>query len=560
MPYLPPIYDRSAQIWANGNLAIISWAKQGIPGEGAFTELGGSVLSVAGHLGQVDSAASMARELARSPKAPSLNRSYGGTAAFIWAQPDLRQLTGWTTMPSVVPLFHSGMNPDYHVIGARPMLVHFAARQMASASLREQYLSEMLASGYSLTGETVFEGVRRVALDDAIVIKPDSVSAAAHPVATPGEADRPLTELATDYGDLLVQAASREPVRPRLFRLSGGKDSRLVAAALSRLGPIEAVTDGVTGSGETVIAAEVARAGGFDHRIQFTNDEDRSLLASALYFNRLTEGLTSHDPKNHREVLTFNADRELVTGQGELHKGGYARVNAGNDDPFHHLGSRLFDRQLVSPEVLATAQSALRSWRERRMPLFTEPKSVLYWSYVDFRLGHWYMNRYMQWDGRHHLMMPLLDDRVSLFLATVPLKHKMREHLVYETVKSLNPSLAQIPLYEDRWACRSVMSKVRQEIADLIAAPANEKANKVPARKGPSPQHVAADFILSSSRRDHVREAVSTEMWDQLERFATKKGPGPFWAQMQAKRRDNFLFRIFMATTLYDLPWIRAYT
>lgn len=488
--------------------------------------------------------------------------SHGGTAAIVVGEAETGTLTGWTTMPSVVPLFLSELNPEFAILGSRPLLVHMAESGSDRPSFRRDFLFEMLPSGYSLAGNTVFEGVRRVAKFDAVVVDARRATTAPHPLSIGGLQNRSLDRAASEYGEIIRDVVSRRPVQQRLFRLSGGKDSRLVAAAMIGHRELVAVTDGDAGSGESVIAAEVARICGFDHVIRPTRDHSKPLCEAAEYYNLLSEGLTSHDPRKYAEVLTFGASSELVTGQGELHKGGYARASGGERNPLGLVAARLFDRSLVSDGILGPARSLLNDWQEVRRAVFTEKKSSLYWSYVDFRLGDWYMNRYMQWDGRHHLHMPLLDDRVSRFLATVPLDQKVREHLLHATVQYLSGELAMLPFYKDAWLVPNLTSPLAppEEIAGIKNNRPSVQA--IPRRRqAPTPQHLAADYILSSSACADVREAVSGDMWEQLQSFALKKGATSFWtdATSNRKRKENFLFRLFMAVSLYDRSWVRPY-
>src|ERR1700733_11865383 len=125
----------------------------------------------------------------------------------------------------------------------------------------------LLNPGFPLGSATPFRGVS--ALSRSTIIQVLSGAASRNGADSP---PRPRgAGSAAEVAAALVDAVTplREVAQPVELSLTGGKDSRLVAAALVKAGvPVRGRTHGFADHPDVVIAAEVARALGIEHEVR----------------------------------------------------------------------------------------------------------------------------------------------------------------------------------------------------------------------------------------------------------------------------------------------------
>jgi len=146
------------------------------------------------------------------------------------------------------------------------------ARVGGASPLDHLVLASVVGGGWSLEGHPAWSAVRRVGRGLIWSLGPGTRES--HQELLP--ADR----VARLYGAGLdeqraartlvgtLDALSDWPGRPQQLPLTGGRDSRLILAAAGHLGrPLEAVTGGEADHPDVVVAAELARRTGVEHRL-----------------------------------------------------------------------------------------------------------------------------------------------------------------------------------------------------------------------------------------------------------------------------------------------------
>src|SRR6185312_4349054 len=166
--------------------------------------------------------------------------------------------------------------PEFVFLSNRPVLAALALSWGATngLSLSREYLTEYLLYGYSISGQTPYEGVETIPVDMAICIVEGQISFTGIPeglTAALGK-QHSLEEgglaLAEALKNAMTRSAKAIPSQNLQLRLSGGKDSRLLLGLLRNTNlNVRAVTFGRVDDAEVVLARHIADLCGVSHQI-----------------------------------------------------------------------------------------------------------------------------------------------------------------------------------------------------------------------------------------------------------------------------------------------------
>ncbi len=278
----------------------------------------------------------------------------------------------------------------------------------------------------------------------------------------------------TDQATTQVAAALVDAVRPLgeaaapvELSLTGGKDSRLIAAALTAAGvPFRARTHGFASHPDVVIAGMIADRLGVEHTVTEprrpgTPDEAdvlRRLRATVLVcdgmlsaFENVGSGVRPA-PKDPRP-----ADEPVQVGGhgGELLRGGYAQAAwrtpaalgaARAAELFRRMTTRRLSLLRPGP-----AAAYLASLAPSAAALARGPLPALDDFYLVNRAGRWSAAARQAYLLRSALVQPLFADRVVRAARAVPLRHRMSDRLHRDVLALLCPELAGLPLAGSPW-------------------------------------------------------------------------------------------------------------
>ena len=364
------------------------------------------------------------------------------------------------------------IEPVYLAESAGAMVVSDRACWAAAATGRlgdhdPAMVGAFLSLGYPVGAATPFLGVRALGggcqlrmTDGSIVVtrsaeqeadgglRGDPGPGPAHVAAALVEAVRPLGHT----------------VAPVELSLTGGKDSRLIAAAL-RAGevPFRARTHGFADHPDVVIAGMIAGRLGVEHTVTEprppgTPDEADVLgrLRSAVLvsdgmlsaFENLGSGLRP-DPERPDEPVQAGGHG------GELLRGGYAQAAWRTPAPLGAVrAAELFRRMTTRRLSLlrpAPAAAYLASLAPSAAAVARGPLPALDDFYLVNRAGRWSAAARQAYLLRSVLVQPLFTDRVVRAARAVPLRHRMSDRLHRDVLAVLCPELAGIPLAGSPW-------------------------------------------------------------------------------------------------------------
>ena len=370
------------------------------------------------------------------------------------------------------------------------------------------HLCALLNPGFPLGAVTPFPGVTAVAGSVALRLAATARrrafrgAAGAPPGSRLPGADRAGRPGAGGVADALVAAVAplRDAGAPVQLSLTGGKDSRLIAAALVKAGvPVTAVTHGFADHPDVVVAAEIARRLGVEHAVRTPTAPGQrvDVLGRIRATVLVADGMLSAFENVGRPVSasTGPAASPAITAGGhggELLRGGYAET-AGRPGATGGLRGALSParRAARSAELLrrltmkhlglirrgaaASYAASLAPWTPR---LARHPLAALDDFYLVNRAGRWSAAARQAYLLRERLVQPLFDDRVVLAARTVPLAERVRGTLSAAVLAELPPPWRHPPGGQ---AARGHRGALR------LAPPVRRAGRVVPERLHPRP-------------------------------------------------------------------------
>jgi asparagine synthase (glutamine-hydrolysing) len=412
--------------------------------------------------------------LTETPAAPDRDRAGASHAGTIWISPARAVLRARTGLARVDPVYLAE-TPGAVVVSDRAC---WAAAVTGRLGDHDPVMAgAFLSLGYPTGAATPFRGVR--ALDGDHWLR---VTAGRAAIAPPG--GRPA-----GAGDAGVAAALVAAVRPLAeqavpveLSLTGGKDSRLIAAALAAAEvPFRARTHGFANHPDVIIARLIAERLGLEHTVT----EPRAAAAGpdakrpkppdqAEVLGRLRSAVLVSDgmlsafenigswvrPDHAAAVTPVQAGGH----GGELLRGGYAQTawrspasrrpvsaaqawsSAAGAELFRRLTTRRLG--LLRPDAAAAYLASLAPWAAA---VGAGPLRALDDFYLANRAGRWSAAARQAYLIRAPLVQPFFSDQVIQAARAVPLRQRMNDQLHRDVLASLAPELLDLPLAEHPW-------------------------------------------------------------------------------------------------------------
>jgi Asparagine synthase len=320
----------------------------------------------------------------------------------------------------------------------------------------------LLGPGFPLGAVTPFSGVSAVGPSTTLRLVNGGLRRERPAFTGP----RPGSGGAREVAEGLVAAVAplRDAGQPVELSLTGGKDSRLIAAALVAAGvPVVARTHGFADHPDVVVAAEIARRLGLEHLVKTpaAPGQQVDVLGRIRATVLVADGMLSAFENVGRPDPAASAVVTAGGHGGELLRGGYAETAAGRPGPTGGLRAALGParRAARSAELLRRLTSK-HLGLVRRGPAAGYVASLAPWTaalarhplpalddfYLVNRAGRWSAAARQAYLIRERLVQPLFDDRVVLAARTVPLADRISGGLSAAVLAELSPALVDVPL------------------------------------------------------------------------------------------------------------------
>jgi asparagine synthetase B (glutamine-hydrolysing) len=248
--------------------------------------------------------------------------------------------------------------------------------------------------------------------------------------------------------------------------LTGGKDSRLIAAALAAAKvPARTRTYGFPDHPDVVVAAQVARELGLDHEVvepktsgdAGTKVQEVDVLGRLRSSVLVADGMLSAFENVGRPDPDPDQVPIAIGGHGgELLRGGYAKVIGGSAARQRAASAEMFRRltmrrvPLLRTRCRAAYGATLAPWAAA---VVARPGPALDDFYLVNRAGRWSAAARQAYAIRSVLAQPFFDDQVVRAARAVPLAERLDDRLVRGAIRALAAPLADLPLASDKWKC-----------------------------------------------------------------------------------------------------------
>ena len=351
---------------------------------------------------------------------------------------------------------------DWLVVSNRALLVHLFAQGSDVPDYAPANLASFLCMGYFADDLTPFRGVNVLPPNMKWVAAPGREPVCRALDDTLGEAygqRSPDTAFSEAFAQALIDSCA--PLRNRwgvTAAVTGGKDSRLIVAALKAAGiDCSTETAGFETNPDVIVGARVAAALGLPHRVlspKIKESKDRAVLtvdplARTVSTLRVSDGMMS----GYENVPTpgpFKPDDVNVGGHGgELVRGGYAKNVASHE--YVDL-IRFWRRVLVGPGRTLLTQDAHRAYTDRldgwlvRQPEELKPIDLLDKFYLEYRCGRWSATARSAYTLRRALVQPFFDNRVVKLAQQATAEARLKDRVMYGALRLLAPDTVDDPV------------------------------------------------------------------------------------------------------------------
>ncbi len=338
---------------------------------------------------------------------------------------------------------------------------------------------EFLDLGKVYEGRTLLKDIRRL-LPGTVYELRDGEQPLVHHLGMPGIDASPAVDFTLQqfFEELAASLAGLNVS----VDLTGGSDTRLVAAMLARSLPFECAVSGTANSSDVEIAIEVARALGRPLHVTIHDVSDVGDVAGELFeaADGISDLLTWHRLRQFaRERAERHIDIAVGGIGGEFLKDYFWLI----DFPFYrtraaHL-ERVFDtrfRSVAFPRRLLADRFAphatdvrpriLTAMRQRRMPTNTETYDRIYY---EMRMAVVAAHAISMNDNYVPFVAPLLDPAVVRLGYSLPRRDRVFNRYHRRLITDASLAVARVPSSDTHITRMSLSSRPRDELRDAPA-------------------------------------------------------------------------------------------
>ncbi|WP_242882352.1 asparagine synthase-related protein [Actinomadura litoris] len=374
-----------------------------------------------------------------------------------------------TAMARVCPVYHAEAR-GLRVIGSRALLVHLVAqavrtdREDPEVDIDVEALHPLVRHGFYANDDTPFRGVHALPAGSLIRAIPGEPTVVRQQPSTPAREtprdDRGRRELVRPLAEALVASAAplarhRDPVA---LALSGGRDSRLMAAVLRSAGvAFTATTHGFADDPDVVLGTRVAQALRIEHEVELTVPQERKDFVDVQHpfsrthdIIRMCEGMNSAYESVNRYRPYELAPRTSGSG-GETLRGGFLYDQDDVSDEGLQKRVRLIfhaAERFMTSAANERAAAEHRPWAERAR---SDGFDVLDKLYLHYRTGRWIVGSHTATLMNTPYYHPFFDNRVVRAVLALSAEWRRSEYPFHLLLQELAPPLAVIPPEGKRW-------------------------------------------------------------------------------------------------------------
>jgi hypothetical protein len=414
-------------------------------------------------------------------------------------------------------------------------------RDLAGTSeLDPAVLAPVLGGGWSLSGDPVWSGVRRVTYGCVRRLSPGKPAGRGELLPLPQIASLIGAGFDAERGAAIlaetVRALADWPMRPSIVPVTGGRDSRVVLGAALRSGiRFESTTGGDEGSPDVQVGRALAEAGGVAHSI-LEHDPHGSVWDDWRRAAEIVD-LTSSGTASLADAAGFPLgprEGSLVlwhSGQGgEIARAYYGTGGGLDRDGLvqrlsrSFLGQRPGRADVLSDAGRAVVRDQIGGWVDGQLAAGIDAADVPDMFYLQRRMGTWAGPSHGCVEYVRDTTSPLWSRRLLPDELGLPAAERARHLFHLRVLEVLAPELVAVP-FEDRrpWPARRSAATLKVERArELAAKAAAEARRRTLARRRRAASGAGAPDDPFARVLPEIREAVLSQpehqAWPVLDR------------------------------------------
>lgn len=402
-------------------------------------------------------------------------RSPGGIYSYVTIRRTDGQICAGHSTPTLEPVYWSEAADALHV-GNHPLLVHVAGHGFARPDIDQSFYLSAVNAAAAIDNTTPYTGCYRLPPRSLLVNQPGTYGARVVAAPRPAYGRHPVSTLRQRIdavAESLARAGSVVTTLPQgEIRVSGGKDSRLLAAWLAHAGiAATPVNNNFAVEAEGQIADQVAARLGWESSVRIPRekiplgDEIHRLTRHKIAYAGGLPAVAALQYTIQSEGTTPGAP--LIMGHAHLQRGGlYNRVRSLPEAMV--MGTSRTVSRYLRPEYAEKNTRIVRDYVNTTMarPEVT-PQSMSFHGYLQFTANYQLQSLYAYVRNFNPLITPLVDERFALLCEDIALSPAPRlrkgeytgiadlrdDRIGMGVTHKLTPSLLEFPLFGDRYRC-----------------------------------------------------------------------------------------------------------
>ncbi len=406
-----------------------------------------------------------AEVLLRRLSAGSLDvATLGGYYNLLHVQGD--QVSAWNCVTRIEPIYWV-RNEHCMVIGNRASLVQALALRSTAFRYQPIALLSMTTAGWLAHDLTPFEGVEVLQVGQQIKIEGDRVSFISYKpyefVEIPDPSPEQIDQLSHQMLEQLMAGIKLiSTFSKRIWiNLSGGKDSRIMAAICARAGiDFYCVTSGAPEDREVIVASEVAQILGVEHQTS-SRPPASTEIPQVDIFGMIRQHIAQSDGMLNIFDPIYPVRLQpnvLLNGHGgECLRGGYERLWRPLIESremaatfFKHLN--LHNKDIIlRPDAIERQEEINKNIVEAYFQTAFPLENFYDYIYTVYREGRGISNIRQAAAYGAFAFSPFLNDNLLRLGWQLPLAMRRDDRLYYQLLLRLHPQLAHHRFSDSRW-------------------------------------------------------------------------------------------------------------
>lgn len=486
------------------------------------------------------------------------------SACFVDGSKDI--ITVWNTVTRIEPVYWTE-NSEFIAVSNRALLAHLLCEDRETPNYEIINFGYFMNRGFYSCEYTPFKGVNILGPNFTLKVNSQGVkvqhSDSSEEEKAPRIPDaRFCDEITSAFIDSLL------PIKKHNVRikadLTGGKDSRLIAAGLKYINAnFETSTTGFLEHPDVVVAGMVAKALNIHHAVNIPevskNEPQEYLTCDIAERTRdtlfVSEGMISAYENIMRRNY-FSSDVVKIGGNGgELLRGGYGRWMRNYDAK--HIKEAFVKYFLpysvfINNDPLKIYEEDLNHWIDAQ-PSWLSPGDFTTRYYMHYSFGRWSASARAGDTTGFYLYQPFFDSRLAEMAQEVHYDYKVSEQLIYNMLKRIAPELIDIPFSNQRWNFESDGPKPGEEDLWKRRTPITGTSNIKSSFNWrytclSDMKDVFYDQIFNSQSTEALFQIVKKEAVKQL--FDSSERPD------KRLEIDLFLWNLYSASVLLSNEWL----